>query len=136
MNVDSYLKQHKEAAGLVGEIEGKLSNAKQEAQAINQLLIKLLGTLKFHISMEDKFIYPKATASANGKLKSVATKIQSDMAPIGAALEKYARSWSSADKIRVNPDAFVKETNGVIKALVNRIEVEEKTFYPLVVEHL
>ncbi len=136
MDINSYLEQHKEAAGLVVDLEKRLQNVEGEAVGIMTTLTTLIGKLGYHISMEDKYIYPKAVESTNDDLKAVATKMQSDMAPIGEALGKYAKVWYSADVIKKDPDTFVTETKGIIAALRNRIEVEEKDFYPLVKEHL
>ncbi len=136
MDIKSYLEQHKEAAALVGDLEGQLSNAADNAEVIRGILVTLIGKLKFHVGMEDKFIYPKAIESNNDNLKSVATKMQQEMGQIGEVLDKYAMSWNSVDKIKSNPDVFVTETKEIIAALKSRIGAEEKDFYPLVTEHL
>ena len=135
MNVDSYLDQHKEAVGLVLDLESKLLNPAEEAEAINGILTTLIGKLTFHISMEDKFIYPKALESANEDLKTMAGKMQSEMGTIGGVLDSYAKNWAAVAQIKADPDTFVTETKKIISALKGRIAAEEKNFYPLVAEH-
>ncbi len=136
MDITSYLEQHKEAARLIGELEGKLSNPVEEAEAIKQILTTLIGKLNFHISMEDKFIYPKAVESTEESLKTTTTKMQVEMAPLGDALGEYAKKWLNVNGIKSDADTFVVETKVVIAALKSRIEAEERDFYPLVKEYM
>lgn len=136
MDIKPYLDHHKEAVNLVQSLQEKIASPAQNAEEINKMLITLTGKLKFHLSMEDKFIYPKAVSSSNAELQTVAKKMQAEMAPIGAALSSYAAAWGGVAAIKAKPDAFVAETKKIISALKSRIETEEKSFYPLVSKHL
>lgn len=136
MNIKPYFDQHREALGLVQKLQEKMGNPAQNADDIAGMLLVLVGRLTFHLSMEDKFIYPKATSSSHPQLQAVAKKMQAEMAPIGEAISAYAKAWNSPAAIRAQPEVFVAETGKIVAALKNRIDAEEKTFYPLVANHL
>ncbi|MDI9409515.1 MAG: hemerythrin domain-containing protein, partial [Candidatus Pacebacteria bacterium] len=94
-------------------------------------LIKISAQIKYHLSMEDAFIYPKSASSSNADLKALAVKMQEDMVPISAAFGAYVNSWNP-DRIGKERAAFVAETKGIAAALKTRIDNEEKNLYPLV----
>jgi len=136
MDMSSYLKQHKEALNLVDKIEEKLINTAENAEEINTLLVELISKLGFHLSLEDKFLYPKSIESTNDNLKNTAAKMKDEMGEIGSILDSYAKSWTSSEQIKNAPEKFINETKGIIQELKNRIKLEEKELYPLAAMHL
>lgn len=135
MDISPYIKQHAETLDLAQQLEQKLQEAKPSVQEIIGILIKLSGKLKFHLSMEDKFVYPKAITAKNADLKSTAERMQAEMLGIADAFSNYAAAWNSKS-ISEDMSKFASETTGILTALKKRIELEEQKFYPLVREHL
>lgn len=135
MDISPYVKQHQEALGLARQLQQKLQEAQPPVQEIARILVELSGKLKFHLSMEDKFVYPKAATSANADLQATAKRMQTEMLGIADAFAKYVGEWNS-NSISRDLGRFTSETTGILAALKKRIELEEDKFYPLVREHL
>jgi hypothetical protein len=135
MDITSYVKQHQEALGLGQQLQQKLKEAQPPVQEIVKILIELAGKLNYHLSMEDKYVYPKAVTSTNADLQATAKKMQTEMLGIADAFGKYVSNWNS---ISISKDLgkFTAETTEILTALKKRIELEEHKFYPLVREHL
>ncbi|MBB6251383.1 hemerythrin domain-containing protein [Nitrospirillum iridis] len=135
MNIVPYVKQHQEALGLAQQLQKKLEESPAPVQEIVEILIELSGKLNFHLSMEDKFVYPKAVTSANIDLQSTAKRMQAEMLGIADAFAQYVAVWNS-NSISKDLSKFASETTSILTALKKRIELEEREFYPLVREHL
>ena len=135
MDIIPYVKQHQEALNLAQQLQQKLQEAQPSVQEIAKILIELSGKLKFHLSMEDKYVYPKAMTSTNADLQATAKRMQTEMLGIADAFSKYVGDWNS-NSISKDLGKFASETTGILTALKKRIELEERTFYPLVREHL
>lgn len=135
MDITPYVKQHREALDLARQLQQKLQEAQPSVPEIARILIELSGKLKFHLSMEDKHVYPKAVTSANADLQATARKMQTEMLGIAEAFAKYVGDWNSTSIAR-DPGKFASETTAILTALKRRIELEEQKFYPLVREHL
>ncbi|TWB11533.1 hemerythrin HHE cation binding domain-containing protein [Nitrospirillum amazonense] len=135
MNITPYIKQHQEALDLVQKLQEKVQEAPPSVQEIVTILIELSGKLNFHLSMEDKFVYPKAVNSTNPELQSTARKMQTEMMEIAGAFTKYVGDWNS-NSIQNNFEKFMSETALIATALKKRIDFEEANFYPLVRDHL
>lgn len=135
MDVSSYVKHHRETLGLARQLQQKVQEAQPSVPEISRILIELAGTLKFHLSMEDKFVYPRAASSTNPGLQAIAKKMQTEMVGMSEACGKYFATWDST-AIADDMGRFAAETNRILAALKNRIDAEEHTFYPLVHEYL
>jgi hemerythrin-like domain-containing protein len=137
MDMSNFLSQHKDAATVVGQIEGKIAaGVAANADEIRSLLNGLVGKLKIHLAMEDKNIYPKAAESSDPTLKQMSVKLQQEMDGLAGALVAYSQKWMMAATIKAQPDAFAAETKAVFDALKKRITVEERDFYPLCAKSL
>ena len=128
---DNMRQQHKDLAGIVVEIEGKLNALPGEADNIRRLLSTLAGKLSVHLAVEDKNLYPAMIGSANAEAKKTAEDFQNEMGALGEAFKDYTRKWPSAQKIQESTAEFSTETKSVFQALKQRIEREENTLYPL-----
>ena len=131
MDVSSYVKQHRDALDLAQRLQRKIQEPQPAVSDIVAILIELAGKLKFHLSMEDQYVYPKAIASQDEALRSVAHRMQSEMLGISAAFAKYVSTWTSV-AIGADLARFRTETGSLLAALRDRIDREEHSFYPLV----
>ncbi|HEY5126597.1 MAG TPA: hemerythrin domain-containing protein [Bradyrhizobium sp.] len=102
---------------------------------IRKLLTEIGGKLKFHLSMEDSYVYPKALAAANSDLKAVAKKMQAEMVGISDAFGKYLTTWTKISILK-DPAKFISDTKSILATLKRRIDLEEHDFYPLLHAHL
>lgn len=131
MDISSYVKQHREALDLAQRLQKKIQEPQPPASEITAILVELAGKLKFHLSMEDQYVYPKAVTSPDRALRSMAQAMQSEMLGISGAFAKYVSTWTSS-AIAGDLARFRTETSGLLAALRDRIGREERSFYPLV----
>jgi hypothetical protein len=131
--IDIYLKQHIDLLGIVSQISQKLNpkTVETEAKTIIDLLVALAGKLSFHLSMEDKSLYPAILNSPEAGAKATAQKFMDEMGGIAKVFEAYRAKWSSPAALQANPTGFIDETKGLFKAVGDRITREEKELYVL-----
>jgi len=135
MDVSSYMSQHREALFIAQRLQLKLCEKQPPADDIAAILTELAGKLKFHLAMEDKYVYPKALSSSHPDLQATAHKMQTEMAGISDAFLNYLATWNIS-AIAGDTRKFTDETNAMLAALKKRIDLEERTLYPLVHRHL
>ncbi len=133
MNVDSYRRQHAEAADVLGRLETELDERALSADASTacSLVARLSGKLRVHLSAEDGSLYPALLASGDAGVAQMARRFQDDMGRLATAFGDYAKSWTTPHKIQDDAGEFTVRTREVVKALRERIAREENDLYPL-----
>lgn len=129
-----YRKQHAELVELVQTIAGNLDEsalANSTASDASELLTKLAGKLLVHLAAEDYALYPKMIGSGDSEAASIAKQYQDEMGGLKEAFQGYYAKWNGAEKISANPATFITETQGVFKALGERVQKENTVLYPL-----
>ncbi len=131
--VASFLEQHKELLQIVNTISGYLKKdiIADRVSDIVRLLAKLEHTLKLHLTIEDKGLYPIMLKSDDQEVKSTAQKFIDEMGGIADIFGQYREKWDSEFKINEDTEGFISETNSLFESLNYRIAREEKTLYPL-----
>jgi iron-sulfur cluster repair protein YtfE (RIC family) len=129
-----YRKQHAELVELVQTIAKNLDEsalANGAAGDASELLTKLTGKLLVHLAAEDYALYPKMIKSSDSEAASTAKQYQDEMGGLKEAFQSYYAKWNGAEKIRADPATFITETQGVFKALGERVQKENTILYPL-----
>ena len=129
-----YRKQHAELVELIQAIAGNLDEsalANGAAADASEMLTKLAGKLLVHLAAEDYGLYPKMIESGNGEAVSTAKQYQDEMGGLKEAFTGYYAKWNGAEKIRADAAGFIAETQGVFKALGERVQKENTVLYPL-----
>ena len=135
MQTALFRQQHKEILAVVGELSslcsGSASTVSQKAADIRAKLVALTGKVNVHLSAEDKSLYPLLFAKEGLPAAKIASTFAAEMGSLAGAFKQFVANWPTGDAIASGPDKFVQEFNGIVKALGNRIEREEKDLYPL-----
>lgn len=126
----SFKNQHKELVDIVGKIAAMLQPATVTAKAtdIRGLLTQLAGKVTMHLTMEDSTLYKAMLA--NPTTKPVAERFQREMGGIATAFKNYLAKYATPAAISSNAAAFIADTQGIAKALGDRIKREEAELYP------
>lgn len=122
---------HQKLLGLVTKMTPLLSSpdtVKTKAADIRTTLSQLAGAVTMHLSMEDNTMYKQMLAHPTGK--TVAERFQREMGGIKTAFTAYVGKYNTPAAIAANPAGFISETQGIIKALGDRIRKEEGELYP------
>lgn len=110
------------------------STLAERAAEARRLLSQLAGTLRVHLAMEDKALYPRLTTHANERLKTLASRYADEMGGIHDEFATYVSRWPSHVAIARDAEGFVAESKRVFAALSARIDREDTELYPLVDE--
>lgn len=129
----SYRTQHKDLAALVlqlGKLVDDAGALAAKAGEARSILAKLAGTLRVHLAMEDKNLYPRLVAHKNPALAEKARRFQTEMAPLGKAFFDYVARWPHERAVAADPAGFAAATRQVLRALTARIAAEDHDLYP------
>lgn len=131
MNRDTYIKHHEEIRELMSNIE-KLIKEKQlekNADIIARQVAVLAGKVSIHLSLEDKYLYPKLAESTEEKIRSLALRYQKQMGGIASNFVAYKDKYNTKPEVLEGAAKIEKETEAMFKELRNRIEKEEQELY-------
>jgi hypothetical protein len=133
MNIDKFKQQHVDILTCIAKLR-KLSQAGvvDNAENIAQLIISMSSTIKLHLAVEDRTLYPTLARSRDAFLVSKGRQFQLEMGAIAQAYEKFALRWNSARKLQEDGDAFKADANIVLRRIHERMQRENVDLYPKV----
>lgn len=128
---EMFRNQHKELLDIVGKITPLLNPQalKDRSADIRAALTGLAGKITMHLQVEDTVLYAKMLADP--KAKATAERFQREMGGIKTALTGYLGKYATPAAISANPAGFIADTQGIVKALGDRIKREESELYAL-----
>jgi len=130
---DSFRRQHEEILGLVKELQPQLdvTSLRRDAAPVAMGLQSLATMLKAHLALEDSTLYPKLLAHADPEVVAMARRYQQEMGGVQTAFSDYIGRWPTAASIQQEPDLFLSQTQGIVAALLARVEREDGELYPM-----
>ncbi|MBA7794055.1 hemerythrin domain-containing protein [Citrobacter sp. RHBSTW-01065] len=133
MNIDKMKNQHVEILEKISFLR-TLSHAgvSSNAQEIATAIVSMSAIIKTHLFAEDQFLYPHIEQDRNSTLRQVSSKFQREMTDIVSEYEVFSRRWNIASKLKGNDEAFRRDANNVLRKVYERMQKENKDFYPLV----
>lgn len=133
MNIDKMKNQHVEIFEKISFLR-KLSQAgvSSNAQEIATAIVSMSAIIKTHLSAEDQFLYPHIEQDGNSTLRQVSSTFQREMTDIVSDYDVFSRRWNIASKLIGNDKAFRRDANTVLRKVFERMQKENKDFYPLV----
>lgn len=125
--------QHESIRKHIGAIKKKLDPLliAHNADAIRTLVTQLLGELGKHLQQEAKDLYPMLADSSDEATKATAAQYALEMQQKLPEVAEFNRRWPSADAIRNNGAAFIKEGEPLLMWLERRLISEGAELYPL-----
>ncbi|MBV8468367.1 MAG: hemerythrin domain-containing protein [Burkholderiaceae bacterium] len=133
LNTQIYRNDHVALGAMIADFESRLVISKLQADPAEcrKLLSNLIGKLRIHISSEDQLLYPQAASSSNPAIRALAQRFQSEMGPLAIQLKQYSERWLLPRDIAARPTDFMNESNGIVRALKERIRRENNEFYSM-----
>lgn len=133
MNIDKFKHQHTDIISCISILRVLVkSGIAANAADISQAIISMSSTIKLHLAVEDKILYPALQNANNASLSRMGAKFQEEMKSIAAAYVNFARKWNTASTVSQNPEEFRAEANTVLKVLYDRMRKEDTDFYPVI----
>lgn len=133
MNIDRFKQQHVEILGGIKALRALARQGIDEHAAdIARELQALAQVITQHLAVEDRILYPTLEKSGNEKVASMSAAYQEDMKGIASAFIRFSRQWSVAARLREQPETFRAEANIVLRQVHERLQRENREFYPAV----
>ena len=135
MNLDKFKHQHTDILRSIATLRALAqAGAQANATAIAQGIVAMSGTIKLHLAVEDKVLYPALQRGDNAELARLGRQYQSEMESIASAYDAFARRWNTADNVRRSAQDFRNEANVVLRKVYERMQREDHDFYPRIEE--
>jgi len=133
MNIDKFKQQHVEILNCISTLRTLVkSGISDNAADISRAIIAMSSTIKLHLAVEDKFLYPALENTSDVHLARMGKRFQDEMASIASAYLAFARRWNTPSTVSQNPEGFRSDANSVLKVLYDRMRREDLDFYPAV----
>ncbi len=132
-----FREQHDILEKIAGELAVCIAdsgNVLNNSDRIYRLLTDLARNIKVHLTLEDASLYPVLTIIDDQSVSDVSAGFVQEMGGIKETLDAYFSKWSSGYAIKENSELFMAETDGILKALRDRIERENNVLYPMIDE--
>lgn len=135
MNIDKFKHQHTDILRGIATLRALAhAGVESNATAIAQGIVAMSGTIKLHLAVEDKVLYPALQRGGNAELARLGRQYQSEMESIASAYDAFARRWNTADNVRRSAQDFRNEANVVLRKVYERMQREDHDFYPRIEE--
>ncbi|WP_348692980.1 hemerythrin domain-containing protein [Duganella fentianensis] len=133
MNIDKFKHQHLDILGAITRLRTLVqSGISEQAGAIAQQIIAMSGFIKLHLAVEDRVLYPALENSGNAQLIRLSQQYRSEMDGIASAYLAFAARWNSPRLLIAQPEDFRSEANAVLRTLYERMQREDREFYPAI----
>ncbi|MFZ6644576.1 hemerythrin domain-containing protein [Undibacterium sp. TJN25] len=100
------------------------------ATAIARMIVTISSSIKLHLAVEDRVVYPAFAASKDPALAEKGARFQAEMGELSARYMNFAGRWNTPLKIAGAPEEFREEANTTFKALFERTQRENEELYP------
>lgn len=101
------------------------------ADALFAELKKLNATIKLHLAIEDRMLYPALAGASDPRVSAVGKRFQHEMGGLATAYGDFTARWDTAMRIGADPERFGHEAASLLDALHARIQHEDRELLPL-----
>ncbi|WP_022681446.1 hemerythrin domain-containing protein [Sphingobium bisphenolivorans] len=132
MNLDELRQQHDTIEALARRFQQAVAD-EGSPQRLGTLRWQFARELMAHLAVEDRLFYPNIQRQSHEALRTMAARLQIEMAPLADRFSAYLAHWSD-ERIAENWPAFCRETRNMLSAILARVEKEERLLMPLLQE--
>lgn len=101
------------------------------ADALFVELKKINATIRLHLAIEDRMLYPALVNAGDPKIAAIGKRFQHEMGGLAATYEDFAARWDTASRIAAHPQDFGQQLEAMLQALHARIQHEDRELLPL-----
>jgi hypothetical protein len=133
MNIDKFKQQHQHILDSIDALR-RLSRdgVDRNAEAIAQQIVAMSATIKLHLAAEDHALYPSLQRQDDPELARMGQAYQQEMGSIAGAYDGFSRRWNHPAHLRDDADGFRRDANEVLRRVHERMQRENRQFYPRV----
>ncbi len=131
MNIDRFKHEHEDILAQIDTLRA-LSHAgpAQHAGAIAQAIVAMSSTIRLHLAVEDRLLYPALQTAGDAALARLGARFQHEMGEIAGGYVEFARRWNTAERVAADPEGFRAEANVALRSVYERMRREDREFYP------
>jgi len=131
MNIDKFKQQHVDILEGIATLRRlALAGVARNAAEIAQGIVAMSATIKLHLAVEDRALYPAVARSADAELARKGREFQEEMDAIAAAYEGFAKRWNNARNLELDEPGFRDDANTVLRRVHERMQRENRDLYP------
>jgi len=133
MDIDRFKHQHVDILQRIDALRklarsGILSNS----HAIAQQVKDLGKVVTLHLAIEDRILYPAVQKAEDPAIAAMGAAYQEEMKGIANRYIRFTNQWSNPEKLAAEPDEFRDAANTVLKEVYQRMQRENREFYPTI----
>lgn len=133
MDIDRFKHQHVDILERIDALRQLVrSGIETNAHMIAQQIHALGTVVKLHLAIEDRILYPAVRHSEDARIASMGDTYQEEMKGIANAYIRFTTKWSNAARVAAEPETFRAEANSVLKTVYQRMQRENREFYPAI----
>lgn len=133
MDIDRFKHQHVDILERIDALRQLVrSGIETNAHMIAQQIHGLGTVVKLHLAIEDRILYPAVRQSEDARIASMGDTYQEEMKGIANAYIRFTTKWSNAARVAAEPKTFRAEANSVLKTVYQRMQRENREFYPAI----
>ncbi len=91
---------------------------------------KLWSELDLHLTLEHSLLYPDLKRLNDSRINDLLKEYNSDFEAVWEFAEDACGSWMDVNLLEKTPQLFIDEFQNIFSILKNRIEIENKEFFP------
>ncbi|SDF78080.1 MULTISPECIES: hemerythrin domain-containing protein [unclassified Duganella] len=133
MNIDKFKHQHIDILSAIANLRQLVQRGIIEhATDISHNIVAMSSTIRLHLAVEDRVLYPALEASGNRTMAGMSQQYRDEMEGIAGNYLDFANKWNTPRLLAAEPETFRVEANRVLKALYERMKREDREFYPAI----
>lgn len=137
MNIDKFKDQHAQILDFIATLRRHAhAGIAEHADDIARLIVSMSAVIKVHLAAEDQALYPALETASDRQLSRLGRRFQAEMSSIAGAYNAFARHWNTAAQVCADPDGFRAQANQVLRTVFERMQRENRDFYPAVEHNL
>ncbi|NLC36180.1 MAG: hemerythrin domain-containing protein [Alcaligenaceae bacterium] len=102
------------------------------SHTIAQQVQDLGKVVNLHLAIEDRILYPAVRKTADARIAAMGQAYQEEMKGIANRYIRFTNTWSDPARVAAEPDAFRDAANTVLKMVYQRMQRENREFYPAI----
>jgi hypothetical protein len=131
MKLQRFEHDHREIMDGIQQLRKLIATGiEHNANEITLLLRKMSASIKLHLAVEDRVVYPALANSGRPELAAMGRFYQEEMGDLSRTYAAFANRCNLANRVAADPEGFRAEANTVFKALFLRTRREERELYP------
>ena len=133
MDIDRFKHQHVDILQRIDDLRKLTHNGiPANSHSIAQRIHDLGKVVTLHLAIEDRILYPAVRQAENAHIAAMGEAYQEEMKGIANRYIRFTNTWSDPARVAAEPDAFRAAANTVLKDVYQRMQRENREFYPAI----